>query len=106
MNAPPKNMISVIKKIHVPRTAASNCCSLSAKWCWTWDAVACELLDTLGLRPRNDGVVICLFGDDRRLLEVVRGRRRRHRPLESGRAPRVRAGTGSLALRPHQVEQR
>jgi hypothetical protein len=31
MNIPPKNMISVRRKIHVPKIAESNCCSLSAK---------------------------------------------------------------------------
>ena len=28
MNSPPKNMISVTRKIHIPRIEASSCCSI------------------------------------------------------------------------------
>src|SRR5207244_7654031 len=83
---PPKNITSVARKIHMPSSAASFCCSASSNWCATWSTAAAW---SANLRLRA-GVVVRRARDDRGPLEVLARRGRRRLPLEAGRVPRVR----------------
>ena len=87
---PPKNMISVTRKIHMPRLAASFCCSSVGEvvqegrvlvgfvvqpWLADYCATGTSSLDLV--------VVVGFPGHDRLLFKVERGRRRRNRPLQT-----------------------
>src|SRR5213076_3321811 len=41
-NSPPKNMISVMRKTHMPSVPASRCCSMLSKWCCSAEAACCS----------------------------------------------------------------
>src|ERR1041385_3720530 len=51
-------------------------------------------------------VLVCLFGHDRRNLEVFSRRRRRGLPLEACRIPRIRPRDLPVLQRPEEVERR
>ena len=96
---PPKNMISVRRKAHMPRVEASYCCVASSNWWATCEACSATV-------PLRRGVVgVRLLGDDRRPVEVERRRRRRRLPLQPGGAPRIVAGRLSLEQGPDEVEE-
>src|SRR5437867_10868870 len=96
---PPKNITSVARKIHMPSSAASFCCSASSNWCATWSTAAAW---SANLRLRA-GVVVRRARDDRGPLEVLARRGRRRLPLEAGRVPRVRGCRLAVAQRPDEV---
>src|SRR5215468_63752 len=89
-------MISVMRKIHMPRLAAFLCCSSVAKWCrragFSWASASTvaggRVCNRDPLSVLIDCVVVVGFpGHDGLLLEVVRRRRRRNRPLQPGSVP-------------------
>ena len=81
-----------------PSVAASCCCPRSSKWCLRAGSCAVAVVSSCTAAPwaraqrtrALPGLVgVGRLGDDRRLVEVVRRRRRRRLPLEARRAPRV-----------------
>src|SRR5579859_7338103 len=93
---PPKNMISVMRNTHMPREAASFCCSILSKWCCSmgWCA-ACSGASWI-TTVRSDkcclpflGVIVDFFGHDRGYIEIVQRRRRRGLPLQAGCTPGI-----------------
>src|SRR5688572_19646914 len=104
MNRPPKNMISVTRKSHIPSVEAWNCWPASSNWCATW-AVASELCCTLRLLG-GDRIRVRLVVDHGRDAEVLGRRRRRCGPLEPGGGPRIGARRRGVPQRPEQVYER
>src|ERR1700716_3554749 len=126
-NNPPKNMISVSRKSHIPNVPASRCCSGVSKWwrccgsetcsCSAATAVSCvcgcvatvalsngrHLVCGLVFEPL---VVISLVVHDRDLDKVFGQRRRLNLPLEARRLPRIIPGNRAILQRPRQVQQR
>src|SRR5262245_54098551 len=106
---PPKNMISVMRKIHIPSVEASFCCSTvsnwtrsaseSGWWAWAW-------LSNFHFLPDHLAVIVCGQPDDRRVFEIVQGRRRWCLPLQSVTAPRIRCRHFPIAQRPDEVNHR
>src|SRR3974390_3781076 len=103
-------MTSVPRKIHMPRLEASFCCSSVAKW-WSraglWVSWGDEVETTvwlsdnlrlLRITPVDLLVVVGFPGHDRLLWEVERGRRRLHRPFQTGGPP---PGYGRARCRKH-----
>src|SRR6266849_8771911 len=107
---PPKNMISVARNSHMPSDEASRCCSMSTKWCLSAGlccSTAVGLSATAGLlRSGNVLVVVSFPIDDRGMVEVESGRRRRGHPLQAGSAPGIVRGNFSIAHRPHEIHHR
>src|ERR1700674_6013828 len=107
---PPKNMISVARNSHMPREAASRCCSVSTKWCSTcvpcsYDVIGLSL--TLHLRGSGDLFVVVSFPSHFwRFIKIESGRRRRGLPFQTGRAPRVVFGDFSVTHGPQEVDHR
>ena len=113
MNRPPKNMISVTRNTHIPSDGGLELLlhavevvlqvrvvrvlvvpvppmaghAVRAGACTPDAAVFVARLANVNLPARL--VVVGRLVDDRILVEVERRRRRRHRPLEALRAPRV-----------------
>src|SRR5579864_5152372 len=90
---PPKNMISVARNSHMPREAASRCCSASTKWCSS-SGRCCSTATGLSLnghlrRSRNLFVVVSFPSYFRRFIEIESGWRRRSFPFQARRSPRV-----------------
>src|ERR1019366_3926543 len=90
---PPKNMISVLRKSHMPKEAARRCCSWVAKWCRrarSWDSTAAGLsLNRHLLGSWNIGVVVGLPGNDRSFFKVESRWRGTCHPLQPGSAPGI-----------------
>src|SRR5215468_11205931 len=108
-------MISVMRKIHMPRLAAFLCCSSVAKWCrragFSWaspSTVAGGLVcNRHPLAVLIDFVVVVGFpGHDWLPFKVVGCRRRRNRPLQSGGVPRIVGGGFTVAHRPQEIHHR
>src|SRR5574337_809941 len=100
---PPKNMISVTRKSHMPREAAFFCCSMLAKW-WRsagfcapafWTAVVVLSLNgDLQLLGCNFVVVVGFPGHHRGLLKIESRGRRSSLPFQSGGGPGIVVGDG------------
>src|SRR5579864_6194302 len=103
MNMPPKNMISVIRKTHIPMEEAPRCCSMFSKWCRSSCVARTWLLSDNGDLLGKLVVVVSLPGHDRRLFEVIGRRRRGRLPLQAGRAPGIVPGFLPIAQRPQEV---
>src|SRR5579859_5961052 len=102
---PPKNMTSVRRKIHIPRVEASFCCAAVSN-CSRRARVSTWASANFHYLPDHSAVIVSFGGDDRDLVEVVGGRRRRRLPFESGSAPWIRGGHLAVAQRPHEVDHR
>src|ERR1035437_10629021 len=101
---PPKNIISVIRKIHIPSVEASFCCA-SVSNCTRSAAVSVEPWSAnLNLLRHQTRVVVSFVGDNRRLFKVMDRRRRRGLPFESGGAPRVGRSHLAIAQGPYEVD--
>src|SRR5207302_8282196 len=124
---PPKNIISVSRRSHIPKVRASRCCSCVSKWCRCCGSITCScsaatavscvcgcvttvalsngrhLLCGLVFEPF---VVIGLMVHDRNLDKVFSQRRRLNLPLETRRLPRIVPGNGAILQRPPQIQQR
>src|SRR5215831_11291329 len=105
-NMPPKNMISVMRKIHIPSVEQSLCCSTvsnctrsSSVSGWAWSA-------NFDLLSIDGGVVVGLVRHDRRLFEVMYRRRRGGLPFQPGRAPGICARHLAVLERPGQIDER
>src|SRR5581483_1606946 len=106
-NIPPKNMISVIRKTHMPIMEASFCCSGVAKWCCSVESC----VTTAGGLSLNGGllqfvVVIGFPGHDGCFVEVIRGGRRFNRPFQSRRSPWIGGCGFPVPHGPQQVDHR
>src|SRR5512146_787987 len=102
---PPKNRISVTRKIHMPSVAAARCWPMSEKWCSrAWLATTSVLPCNRHLR--DAAVVVGFPGHDRGFFEVGGRRRRGRAPFQPGCAPRIVGGDLSVLQRKQQVEQR
>src|SRR5437763_91351 len=55
---------------------------------------------------RLGGVIVGLFGDDWRLVDIGRPRRRGRLPFQPGRSPRVRAREASPFQAPQKINER
>src|SRR6266853_2366468 len=99
---PPKNMISVTRKIQMPSVSASCCCARSSNWCAKPVCSACVsatagfLLGCVGVR---------FFGHDRHLRKILSWRRGRGLPFEARRTPRVCFSHGPVTHRPDKINQ-
>src|ERR1035438_2861845 len=116
---PPKNMISVTRKSHMPSEAAFFCCCASEKWCSSAGLWACSISSTPivwglmfaglscnGRLQRHVGdlvVVISLPGNYGSLIKIKGWRRRGRLPFQSGGVPGIGWGDRSIAQRPHEV---
>src|ERR1700744_1871122 len=106
MKRPPKNIISVSRKSHMPKLAVSRCCSTVTKWwrkysgcassCTSWSVAIAWLSNgrylfyvVVVLEPL---VVVRFVIHDRNFDEILGQRRRLDMPLQTGRLPRVAAG--------------
>src|SRR5438552_190635 len=102
MNRPPKNRISVAKKVHIPSMEASFCwgmssnCSASGAWASTMGHRLLSFRRILVGGTRDDG---CLF-------KVILGRWGRCLPLQTGCSPRISRGLLTMFERPDEVDQR
>src|SRR5208282_4657042 len=104
---PPKNMISVARNSHMPRVAASRCCSASTKWCNS-SGPCCSTAIGLSLNGHLRGggdlfVVVSFPGYFGGFVKIKSGWRRRGLPLQAGRAPRVVVGDFSVTHGPQEV---
>src|SRR5208337_217084 len=108
---PPKNMISVTRKSHMPKVEVAFCCSRSAKWCfrlWTASSLSCNfnpLVQVMAGRI-NFVVVVGFPGDNRGFFEVEGGRRGCGLPLESGGTIGIRPGILAVLQAPCEVNHR
>src|SRR5580692_11750924 len=105
---PPKNMISVARNNHMPRVAASRCCSASAKWCSS-SGPCCSTVVGLSLNGhlRRSGDLFVVVSFPRhfwRFLKVESGRRRSSLPFQTGRAPRVIRSNLPVTHRPQEID--
>src|SRR5262245_56380336 len=111
-NRPPKNMISVTRKTHIPRVAASRCWTGESKWCACTAVPACDAAAAVEAASARMGrllrlrVFVRAAGDHRRGREVLGRRRRGGLPLQADDAPRVRGGVRPVAHRPDEVDER
>src|SRR5213594_2150315 len=108
---PPKNMISVPRKIHMPSDEALRCCSMSEKWCCK--PGVCSRVSGAGLSLNADllesgqfVVVVGLPGDLWSLVEIESRRRRGRLPLESGGVPGIVVGQFAVPHRPEEIDHR
>src|SRR5882724_11669603 len=101
---PPKNMISVMRKIHIPSVEASFCCSAVSNCSRNASVSVCASLANFDHLPDHGAVIVCFVGHDWGLVEIVMRRRGGRLPLETGRAPRI--GTHYLAVtqRPDEID--
>src|SRR5438445_13867672 len=102
---PPKNMISVSRKTHIPSVALLTCCSLSSNWCATWEVRSIA-------RSANDfsllffRVGVCFLGHDGSLVKVEGGGRRfPDVPLEALGAPWLLRRTPPVLHLPGNIDQ-
>src|SRR6185312_16875613 len=86
-NIPPKNMTSVMRKIHIPSVDASFCCATVSNC--SRSASDSASLCNFGL---HGGVVVRLMRHDGNLFEIVSGRRRGGLPLKTCCIPRIGPG--------------
>src|ERR1700721_4472960 len=98
-NMPPKNMTSVMRKIHMPSVEASLCCAAVSNC--SRSASVCSSLCNFGL---HGSVIVRLVRHDGNLVEIMRGRRRRGLPFETGRAPRIGSADRPIFQRPREID--
>src|ERR1700722_18753224 len=98
-NMPPKNMTSVMRKIHMPSVEASLCCAAVSNC--SRRASVCSSLCNFGL---HGGVIVRLVRHDGDLVEIMRGRRRRRLPLQTGRAPWIGSGDRPVFQGPGEID--
>src|ERR1019366_2954970 len=103
---PPKNITSVMRKIHIPREEASFCCSAVLNCSRNASVSTWGSLTNLTLLADRRAVVVGVVRDDRDLVEIVRGWRRIRLPFEAGGLPRVPSRNRPVLERPHEVHQR
>src|SRR5665213_2571835 len=123
---PPKNMISVSRKIHMPKLAASRCWPTFSKWCCRNEGCASSCgtpersissgvvaIDWLsnGLHlvlslVRQPFVVVGFVIHDWNLDKVFCQRRRLDLPFQTRCLPGIVSGNLAIFERPKQVEQR
>src|SRR5271156_82636 len=117
---PPKNIISVSKKSHMPKVEVSFCCSRFAKWCRRYGECSCSACASgwVAIAWLSNGlhlmfglvcqplVVVGFVVDHRRLDKVFRQRRRLYLPLQPRCLPGIRPRDLAVLERPSQVEQR
>src|SRR5580692_8337225 len=105
---PPKNITSVARNSHMPREAASRCCSASAKWCSSSGpccSTATGLSLNIHLRGSGNLFVVVRFPRHFRLfVEIEGGRRRRSFPFQAGCAPWVIRGDFPVAHGPKEID--
>src|SRR6185295_8169501 len=102
-NNPAKSSTSVARNSHIPRRSACRWVSMARKW---WASLAST--DHLRGDAERRGVLLVVVrraGDLHLAGEVLRHRRRRRRPLEPARAPRVVSRLAAEAERQHQVDE-
>src|ERR1035437_3660066 len=101
---PPKNMISVTTKSHMPSVEASFCCA-SVSNCTRREGVSVEVWSAnFDLLRHQTGVVVSFVRDYRSFFKVVDRRRRRGLPFESGGAPGVGRSHLAVAQGPDEVD--
>src|ERR1700681_1371685 len=98
---PPKNMTSVMRKIHIPSVEASLCCAAVSN-CSRSASVGPSLCN-FGL---HGSVIVRLMRHDGDLVEIVRGRRRGCFPLKAGSSPRIGSGDRTVLQRPGEIDGR
>src|ERR1700733_685507 len=98
-NMPPKNMTSVMRKIHMPSVEASLCCAAVSNC--SRSASVCSSLCNFGLHGR---VIVRLVSHNGDLIEIVRGRRRGDLPFQTGCAPWVGPGDRAIFQRPGEID--
>src|ERR1700722_14662797 len=98
-NMPPKNMTSVMRKIHMPSVEAPLCCSAVSNC--SRSASVCSSLCNFGLQGT---VIVRLMRHERDLVEIMRGRRRRGFPFQTGGAPWIGPGDRSVFQRPCEID--
>src|SRR5580698_4054667 len=107
---PPKNIISVARKSHMPREAASRCCSASTKWCNSSGPCCSTAIGlSLNIHLRGSGnlfVVVCFPRYFWLLIEIESGWRRRGLPLQASCAPGVVRGDFPVAHGPQEIHHR
>src|SRR5579875_1208494 len=104
---PPKNMISVSRKTHIPSVEDSNCCSLSSKWCLS-AVEACEAtLRSVSANFHLLGIIVRPLGHHRRHVKIESRRRRGGLlPFQSLGLPRILRRSLAFAPSPAQINQR
>src|ERR1700722_12722340 len=123
MNRPPKNMISVSRKSHMPKLAVSRCWSTVTKWwrryagcassCSSWGSACPGAIAWLSngrylvlgvvLQPV---IVVCLVIHDWYIDKVLCQRRRLNLPFQASRLPGVTARDLTVLERPGHIEHR
>src|ERR1700752_2525673 len=101
-------MISVPRNSHMPRDAASRCCSTLAKWCrssgpWTVSTAAGLSLNGYLLGSGDVAVVVGFPGHFRRFVKIEGWRGRGRFPLQPGSAPGIVLSDFSVAHRPQEI---
>src|ERR1700734_533910 len=120
-------MISVNRKSHIPKVAASRCCSSVSKWCLCCGSATCSCsaatavscvcgcVATIALSNgrhlvcslvREPLVVIRLMIHDRNLDKVFGQRRRLNLPFKSRSLPWIVTCNLAILQRPPEVKQR
>src|SRR5580700_10326858 len=107
---PPKNMTSVARNSHIPREAASRCCSASTKWCSS-SGPCCSTATGLSLNGhlRGSGDLFVVVSFPRHFwcfLKIEGGRRRSGLPFQASRTPRVIRGNLPVTHRPQEIDHR
>src|ERR1017187_7947587 len=101
---PPKNMISVIRKINMPSADAFLCCASVSNCTRSAGGSVCAWSANFDLLRHQAGVVVSFVRDHRGFVEVMDRWRRRGLPFESGIAPRIGARDLVVAQRPEEVD--
>src|SRR5579864_3202594 len=97
---PPKNRISVARKIHMPSVEASFCWATSSNWCRS----ARLWLANRHLLKR--GIIIRFMRHYRSDSEILGWRRRTRLPLKARRVPRVIGRDLTVPQRPNEIDCR
>src|SRR4051794_27256465 len=103
---PPKNMISVMRKIHIPRVEAFFCCSAVSNCSRRARLSTCAWLANLDLLSDYLAVIVGYLSDDRSLVEIVDRPRRIRLPFQTAVAPWIRGRYLPPAQRPDEVQHR
>src|SRR5215469_12720711 len=101
---PPKNMISVMRKTHMPITAVSVCCSMLAKW-WRRSGLCSTTAGVLSLNGSllEFVIVIGFPGHGWSLVEIKGSGWRADLPFQTGSAPGIVGRGFSVTHRPEEI---